>query len=102
VRTAKAVSKDPGYNDLDGPDVKVSNSDDDSAGFVVMPIMGLQTTEKGDFATFTVALTSKPTANVKIDLTSMNLGEGTVTPTSLTFTPDNYRALQNGDGHRRR
>ncbi|HMJ57277.1 MAG TPA: hypothetical protein VK540_34645, partial [Polyangiaceae bacterium] len=94
IRTAKALSTDLGYKDLDGPDVKVSNSDDDSAGFIVMPTMGLVTTEKGDFATFTIALTSKPTANVTIGLGSTNNAEGTVSPPSITFTPENYRATQ--------
>ena len=94
VRTAAAVSTDTGYGGLDGPDVKVTNSDDDSAGFIVMPIMGLVTTEKGDFATFTVSLTSKPTQNVRIPMSSSNQAEGTVSPAVLTFTPDNYRASQ--------
>ncbi|HMI87138.1 MAG TPA: Calx-beta domain-containing protein [Polyangiaceae bacterium] len=94
IRTAKAVSNDRSYNDLDGPDVKVSNSDDDSAGFVVMPTMGLLTAEKGDFATFTIALTSKPTSLVTIALTSTNAGEGVVSPMIVTFTGENYRALQ--------
>jgi large repetitive protein len=94
VRTAKAVSTDPDYSDLDGPDVKVTNNDNDSAGFIVMPTMGLVTTEKGDFATFTVSLTSKPTQNVRIAMESSNPAEGTVSPALLTFTPDNYRASQ--------
>jgi hypothetical protein len=94
VRTAKAQSMDRGYADLDGPDVKVSNGDDDSAGFIVMPSMGLVTTEKGDFATFTIALTSKPTKDVRVALVSTSPGEGTVSPPSVTFTPENYRALQ--------
>jgi hypothetical protein len=94
INTLPATSADTGYNGLDGPDVKVSNSDDDSAGFIVTPTMGLVTTEKGDFATFTIALTSKPTANVRIPLVSTNLAEGIASPTLLTFTPDNYRAPQ--------
>ena len=94
VRTAKAVSADPGYNDLDGPDVNVTNNDNDSAGFIVMPIMGLVTTEKGDFATFTVSLTSKPIADVRIAMVTTNPAEGTPSPGQLTFTPDNYRASQ--------
>ena len=94
VRTAKAVSSDPGYSDLDGPDVKVTNNDDDSAGFIVMPTMGLTTTEKGDFATFIISLTSRPTQNVRIAMVSTNPSEGSVSPASLTFTPENYRAPQ--------
>jgi hypothetical protein len=94
VRTAPAVSSDMGYSGFDGPDVKITSSDDDSAGFIVMPTMGLVTSEKGEFATFTIALTSKPTSEVRIPLISTNTGEGIVSPTILTFTPDNYRAPQ--------
>jgi CSLREA domain-containing protein len=53
---------------------------------------GSQTTEAGGQATFTVALTSHPTANVTMTLTSLDTTEGTVSPATLTFTPQN--ALQ--------
>ena len=58
-----------------------------SAGITVSPTSGLVTTEAGGTATFTVALTSTPSANVTIGLTSSDTTEGTVSPPSLTFTP---------------
>ena len=45
------------------------------------------TTESGGSATFTVVLTSQPSAEVTIGLTSSDVTEGTVSPSSLTFTP---------------
>jgi hypothetical protein len=64
------------------------------AGFLVTPTSGLVTTESGGTATFTVALTSPPTADVTIGLSSDTPTEGTVSPTSLTFTADNWRTPQ--------
>jgi large repetitive protein len=65
----------------------VTTQDDDDAGITVTPTSGLVTTEAGGTAQFTVVLASQPTANVTIALSSSDTSEGTVTPTSLTFTP---------------
>src|SRR2546429_373872 len=75
-------------------DVAVTNTDDDTAGIAVSPTSGLTTTEGGGTATFTVALTSQPTANVTIGLSSSDLTEGTVAPASVTFTPANWNTAQ--------
>lgn len=75
-------------------DVMLINIDDDQAGITVDPQKGLQTTEGGGTATFTIRLNSKPKANVSIGLSSTNTNEGTVEPGSLTFTPDNWNAQQ--------
>ena len=50
----------------------------------------LSVTEQGGTATFRVALTLAPTANVTCTLQSSDLTEGTVSPTTLTFTPNNF------------
>ena len=76
--TAAATSSDRGYNGLDAADVSVTNADDDTAGFIVTPISGLLTTEAGGTATFTVVLTTQPTANVTIGLSTSDATEGTV------------------------
>src|SRR5207253_2169251 len=75
-------------------DVSVTNQNNDHAGIVVTPTSGLVTTEGGGTASFTVAVTSKPTANVVIALTSSNPAEGLVAPPSLTFTPQNWNSPQ--------
>ncbi|MBI2479575.1 MAG: hypothetical protein HYV60_13370, partial [Planctomycetia bacterium] len=60
------------------------------AGINVTPTSGLTTTELGGTAQFSVVLSSQPTANVTIGLSSNDLTEGTVSPTSLTFTTSNW------------
>ena len=101
VRTATAMSDDPGYV-LDPPDVQVTNQDNDSAGVRITLVNGIDPTnpaklvtgENGDSATFTIALTSQPTADVAIALVSSNTKEGTISPTSVKFTSTNYGAAQ--------
>ena len=73
----------------------VSNLDDDAASVsVVAPVAGLETSEGGGVATFTVVLDSEPTADVTIDVKSSDKSEGTVSPASLTFTSDNWNTAQ--------
>ena len=55
---------------------------------------GLYTTELGRQATFTIVLDHPPTANVTVALSSSDTNEGKVTPTSVTFTKDDWRAPQ--------
>ncbi|MDX2087425.1 MAG: Calx-beta domain-containing protein [Kofleriaceae bacterium] len=94
ILTGPTTSGDAGYNNLNPSDVDVANVDDDSAGITVTPVAGLETTEGGGEATFTVVLNSQPTANVTIALTSSDTGEGTITPAMITFTPVNWSAAQ--------
>ncbi|MFH1021960.1 MAG: choice-of-anchor Q domain-containing protein [Planctomycetota bacterium] len=94
IITAAAVSGDPVYNNMNPSDVSVTNTDDDTAGITVNPMSGLTTTEAGGANQFTVVLTSQPTANVTITLTSSDTTEGLASPTSLTFTPANWASIQ--------
>ncbi len=95
IVTAPATSTDRDYSRLNASDVSVTNIDDDTAGIVVTPTSGLITSEIGGEApTFTVVLTSQPTANVVIDLSSSDTTEGTVSPLSLTFTSANWNTPQ--------
>ena len=70
-----------------------TNTDDETAGFTISSISG-NTTEAGGTATFTVRLSSQPTANVTIGVSSSDTTEGTVSPSSLTFTSSNWNANQ--------
>ena len=64
------------------------------AGFTVTPD-SLATTEDGpSTATFTVVLTKAPTASVTINLSSSDLSEGTVSPSSLAFNSANWNIAQ--------
>jgi large repetitive protein len=97
IITAPADSKDPNYASVDASNVDVKNSDDDSAGINVSAAgLTLSTHEGGGTATFTVVLHSQPAqgAEVIIPVSTNNIKEGTVTPASLKFTRDNWRAPQ--------
>jgi hypothetical protein len=82
-------SDDPNYSGLNPEDVSVTNQDNDTASVTVLPTSGLVTTEAGGTASFTVVLNTLPAANVTIELSSSNLTEGAVSPSLLTFTPQN-------------
>jgi hypothetical protein len=58
------------------------------------PYQNLETTEAGGKATFSVALTSQPTGNVSVAVSSSNTKEGTVSPASLAFTAANWATAQ--------
>lgn len=91
--TVPAISTDSQYSLLDADDISVTNTDDDSAGIIVSNI-SLNTSENFGTATTTVKLTSKPMADVTIGLSSNNTAEGTVSPSNLTFTPNNWNSEQ--------
>ncbi len=55
---------------------------------------GLVTTEGGGTDVFRVSLTTKPTSDVTIPLTSSLTTEGTVSPSNLTFTTANWNVPQ--------
>ena len=76
-------------------DMYGSTSEFSDLNFVkVTPTSGLYTTESGAKASFSVVLTSRPTAKVTIPLSSANTAEGTVKPASLTFTSKNWNVPQ--------
>ncbi len=93
IVTGAAVSADGHYNARDASDVAVTNTDNDTAGITVSAISG-NTTEGGGTATFSVVLTSEPTADVTIGLTSSDLTEVTVSTASLTFTAATWNVAQ--------
>lgn len=115
IITQAAVSADKKYDKLNPLDVTITNTASSTAtstptptptptpnptptptptpapaGITVSPTTGLTTTENGGTDKFTVKLNSKPTADVTINLSSSNTGEGTVSSNSLTFTPENW------------
>ena len=82
IVTSAAVSNDTHYSGLNPPDVSVTNLDNDHAEILVVPTSGSRTTEAGGTATFTVVLSSQPTANVTVGVSSSDLTEATVSPAS--------------------
>ena len=61
-----------------------------TGGLHVVAEPDLQTTEDGGDASFTVALDRQPTADVIVSVTSSDLSEGVVAPSSLLFTPADW------------
>ncbi len=70
-------------------------TDDDAAGFTVVESGGSSaTSETGTTDDFTVVLDAKPTSDVVITVTTGDATEGTVSTTTLTFTPANWDTPQ--------
>ena len=65
-----------------------------AAGVSVSPTSGLITGEDGGGASFTVVLDSEPTADVVFTFASSDTTEGTVSPSTITFTAADYNVVQ--------
>ena len=63
-------------------------------GITVSPTSGLKTHEDGSQASFNIVLNTQPVADVTIGISSDKTQEGTVDPSSLTFTSTNWNASQ--------
>src|SRR5205814_5046570 len=74
---AAATSTDPNYSGVNPPDVAVTNTDNDVAGFTVAPTSGLVRTGTGGTASFTGVLSGQPCANVVVPVSSSDLTSGT-------------------------
>ena len=72
--------------------VQVAVNDDDTPGATVEPTT--LTVNEGDQNTYTVVLDTRPTANVTITPTSGDEDVATLSPKTLTFTPDNWNQPQ--------
>ncbi|HTL36169.1 MAG TPA: hypothetical protein VL326_23720 [Kofleriaceae bacterium] len=75
-------------------DLSIVNDDDDTAGFVVSPLIGLMTSESGSKASFTVRLLSQPAADVTVPVQTSDATEGTTNVSSLTFTEQDWNVDQ--------
>lgn len=89
-----ASSSDTTYNLHRGADVSITNIDDDAPGFTPSPRFGLATNEGGSTAVFTLSLNQAPTADVHFAIASEDSTEGTVLPTTATFTSSNWNVPQ--------
>ncbi len=89
-------SNDPSYQGKSVPVATGTNSDNDSAGFTVVNLNTTSTTEAGGSVSFSIILNSAPTSNVTVSsLVANPVTEGTISPSSLTFTPSNWNVAQN-------
>ena len=93
IQFGPATSADADYAGLTPNNVDVTNTDNETAGFVLTSLDDT-TGENGDQAGFTVALTSAPTAPVTVNFATGDASEGITTLTSLTFTAADFNAPQ--------
>ena len=98
INLSAASSTDANYNNRKPSDVSVTNTDNDSANVQILPLPSQTpavTSEKSaGKSTFTVALSSLPTADVTFTVSSSDASEGTVSPTTLKFTSANGKTPQ--------
>src|SRR5262249_37071466 len=111
--TQTVTSDDPNYSGIPAPSVFVhiaDNSITDQPGLVVSTHHLDVTAGDTTGATYTLALATKPTADVTVTVQDsfsllgravggdlppgVNLGSITVTPQTLMFTPDNWNVAQ--------
>ncbi|QIG50214.1 hypothetical protein G5V57_22300 [Nordella sp. HKS 07] len=86
-----SASTDAIFSALANTNVSATTVDDDTRGVTVSPTT-VSATEGGATGSFTVVLTSQPTANVTISLTSD--AQCTISAASLTFTTVNWNSVQ--------
>jgi hypothetical protein len=89
------ASSDNTYDPLADVLISAVTTDNDAAGFTVTQSGGsTQVSETGTTDTFTVVLTSQPTSNVVIQVSSNDTGEATLNKSALTFTSANWNVAQ--------
>ncbi len=89
------ASSDNTFDPLADQTVSVMTTDNDASGFTITQTGGsTSVTETGSTDTFSVVLTSQPTSNVVLSVTSGDTTEATVSAPTLTFTPANWNIPQ--------
>ena len=83
------------YNNAIINSLEVARIGDLQPGILVMTTDGTTiVSESGTTDTLLVSLTAAPTSDVTLMVSSDDTGEATVSPTTLTFTPENYATPQ--------
>ena len=97
------ISDDINFQGLKPKNIRVTNIDDDSPGFIFTPISRLETSDSGKMDQFSFALTTKPDADVVVDVSvtdstegrlSKDLGDKHVFKLTMVFTPLNWSIPQ--------
>ncbi|MCB1171910.1 MAG: DUF1554 domain-containing protein [Leptospiraceae bacterium] len=99
IITAAATSTDSDYSGLNPADVSARNANNDTVAFVVSTPNTLITTEGGGTTSFNVRLATQPAGDVTLGtagnlIRSLDTTEGTVSPSTLTFTNANWNVNQ--------
>lgn len=88
------VSVDPAFDGLTVASLSVVNVDDETSSVIVTPTTGLTTSEAGATASISVRVSTAPSADVSMTVTSSDPSEGVVEPTTLRFTRTNWMVPQ--------
>ncbi len=91
--TATVSSSDPDYDGIAVGVVDVMIQDNDFPGIIVSPAMGLQVSEDGQTAMYTVRLATQPTAEVVVTVTpdaQLDVSNGGGNSLDLTFTAQDW------------
>ncbi|MCP4298708.1 MAG: porin family protein [Proteobacteria bacterium] len=91
--SADIKSDDPRFHHARVLPLKMQNLDNDHAHLIINPPSG-NTSESGGSIKFFVKLGSRPSGDVKINLSSSDLSEGDTLNPSITFTRNNWNKLQ--------
>lgn len=94
IITGAPVTGDATYAALSVNNVPVINDDDGDTAGVSLSLIDQNTTEGGTNGTFSIVLTSEPTADVTITLLSSDTSEGVITTPSVTFTSADWDTPQ--------
>ena len=94
IVTGHPITTDESYRQIDPPNVRLHNIDNDVASISVTPKGGLITTEAGGTATFNVSLGTQPTADVLIRFFSSDTSEGQLEPSQTLFTASNWEGVR--------
>jgi cytochrome c len=97
IVTNTVVTADPDYIAMNPDDVTIINNDNEvfiPAGITVTPINGLTTSENTTSTTFSISLDTAPVSDVTIALSSSDVTEGSVSPSSLVFTDQDFNAKE--------
>ena len=92
VTLSHAVSGTDEYQNVTAADVEVTITDDDTAGVSIDPTA--LTVPEGSSDTYTVVLTTRPTADVTVTISGHAGTDVSVDKTSLTFTAADWDAAQ--------
>ncbi|MBQ9244164.1 MAG: hypothetical protein IJ165_13260 [Proteobacteria bacterium] len=85
------VSEDPDFNELSAESVELTNIDTTKPGFIFSETaITTYEDQESPAATFTIQLSSIPASDVRLTLSTSNDKEGTVSPTTVIFTKDNW------------
>ncbi|MHC4435103.1 MAG: LamG domain-containing protein, partial [Planctomycetota bacterium] len=89
------ASSDNNFDDLSDQTVSVTTTDNDAAGLTITQTgNGTSVSESGTTDSFQVVLDAEPETDVVINITSSDIGDVTVDPTSLTFSPGSWDTPQ--------